>query len=265
MISKTGVNLVHRVLQVVLLVGVATGRVVKLESPLVFSEENQDPPKCIYNHDEPPTGLPMIMYPLYYDLPQYNNVTGVCTDEFIKKVSQGCKSILAVVNPGNGPAPVGSKSYMGYQACTRMMARNGVQMIGYVKTKLSNQKHDGVFKYHGVRNMTDIKNDIDAWYEHFSDVPNFKGIFVDETSDYAEIFDHAFGINDVAFYQEVMIVDTPPLQIINHIKKKWKNSLVVLNPGAFTSTKLLTPGPGFPEPADISIPYEDYFHDYIPK
>eukprot|EP00124_Ichthyophonus_hoferi_P005375 Ihof_evm3s763 gene=Ihof_evmTU3s763 len=57
MTSNTGVNMVHRALQVVLLVGATTGRVVKL----------------------------------------------------------GCKSILAVVNPGSGPAAVGSKAYNGYQ------------------------------------------------------------------------------------------------------------------------------------------------------
>eukprot|EP00124_Ichthyophonus_hoferi_P005706 Ihof_evm2s909 gene=Ihof_evmTU2s909 len=259
MISNTGVSLIHRALQVVLLVGTAAGRAARssdeIENTLVFSGDNQVPPKCIYKHDGPPTKLPRIMYPLYYDLPQYNNVTGACTDEFIKNLSKGCKSILAVVNPGSGPAPVNSKGYNGYQACTRLLDKNGVQMIGYVKTKVAHVLPSGIWKYTGVRNISDIKRDVDSWYDHFGDIPHFKGIFVDETSNYYQIVHNAFRVNNTAIYQE----------IITYIKQKWKNSLVVLNPGSFTSTKLLTPAPGFPEPADISIPYEDYAKHFIPK
>eukprot|EP00124_Ichthyophonus_hoferi_P003727 Ihof_evm7s343 gene=Ihof_evmTU7s343 len=257
--SNTGDSLVHLALQVVLLVGMTAGcstrSIVKLESPLLSSWANQEPPKCIYSHDGPPTELPRIMYPLYYNYPEYDNVTGVCTDEFIKNLSKGCRSILAVVNPNTGPAAVGSRGYNGYQACTRMMDKNGVQMVGYVKTKIAHVLPTGVWEYTGVRDFSDIARDIDSWYDHFSDIPNFNGIFVDETSTYFEITTDAFGVNNTAFYH----------RIINYIKKKWKNSVVVLNPGSFTSTKLLTPAPDFLEPADISIPWEDYAYHWRPE
>eukprot|EP00124_Ichthyophonus_hoferi_P006212 Ihof_evm1s1314 gene=Ihof_evmTU1s1314 len=235
MILSTRISMVDRALRVILLMGITAGYAQQLNVRMprahnITSVDIQVPPECIYRHDAAPAELPSIMYPLYYSDPHYDSTTGVCTDTYIKNLSKGCKSILAVVNPGSGPAIFNSGAYHGYQACTRLLGKNGVQMVGYVKTKVAHKLADGVWRYDGVRDMPSIKKDIDQWYDHFRDVPNFKGIFVDETSNYYEIFHGLYNVNHIEIYQE-----------------------------------LLAAAPGFPEPADISIPWEDYAWRWKPE
>eukprot|EP00124_Ichthyophonus_hoferi_P004447 Ihof_evm4s490 gene=Ihof_evmTU4s490 len=258
MTSSTGISIVHRALHVmILLMGMAAGNPAMFNAELEQAHlmDIQEPPECIYRHPGPPNKVPSIMYPLYYSDPHYDNITYACTDDYIKAISKGCSSILAVINPGDGPAAVGSKAYNGYQACTRLMGKNGVQMVGYVKTKVAHKQDDGIWVYDGVREMGMIKRDIDHWYDHFRGIPHFKGIFVDETSNYYEVTTNAYGIDNLAMYRE----------IITYIKTKWKGSTVVLNPGSFTSTLLLTADLDFPYPADISIPWEDFSSHWRPE
>eukprot|EP00124_Ichthyophonus_hoferi_P005488 Ihof_evm1s809 gene=Ihof_evmTU1s809 len=221
-----------------------------------FQQEKQFQPECIYKHPNAPTTLPSILIPLYHSTPKFNQATGVCTDEIFMNVAKGCNSVLVVINPNSGPAIPGSFHHNGHRACAKMLSGNNVTIVGYVKTKEAYMDPaTGGWTTTGIRNLEDTKRDIDIWVDNFKDIPGYKGIFVDETSTHHQTVTEQWDVDHTAVYRE----------IINYIKYKFPNGLVVLNPGSFPHTSLLDPAPGFPQPADISCPYEDTAAKWSPK
>eukprot|EP00123_Amoebidium_parasiticum_P014699 comp22605_c0_seq1/m.34678 comp22605_c0_seq1/g.34678 ORF comp22605_c0_seq1/g.34678 comp22605_c0_seq1/m.34678 type:complete len:300 (-) comp22605_c0_seq1:406-1305(-) len=196
------------------------------------------------------------MFPLYHhwDI-EYDPATGECTDDYFLEVAKGCRSVLAVVNPGDGTVPWGTKKSEGLKACMKMLGENGVQMVAYVFTKIAKMDPDtGVWTTSGLRPIGDFKREVNNWVDHYGDVPNFNGIFLDDTSNYWETTTNRFGANHIAHYRK----------LINYVKQKLPGAITVLNPGSFVHLDLLRPAKGFPSPGDISIPFEDYARVWRP-
>jgi len=135
----------------------------------------------------------------------------------INKEKNGTR-VVAIVNPSNGNFNSIDSIY--YNAIKKL-AKNGVEVIGYVYTK------------HSSRDINDIKKDIDNWNKFYK-LAGVRGIFFDEVSN---------NIKDINYYTE----------LTNYASTKgfYFNSL---NPGANVDN-------GYFESdiANIIVTYEDYF------
>jgi len=60
------------------------------------------------------------------------------------------------------------------------LVASGVQLIGYVKTKVAHESSPGVWDQTGFRSMSNITTDLDTWAAHYSGL--MSGIFADEVS-----------------------------------------------------------------------------------
>eukprot|EP00123_Amoebidium_parasiticum_P006361 comp17325_c0_seq1/m.16522 comp17325_c0_seq1/g.16522 ORF comp17325_c0_seq1/g.16522 comp17325_c0_seq1/m.16522 type:complete len:441 (-) comp17325_c0_seq1:477-1799(-) len=210
----------------------------------------------IYRSPNPPTKLPSILIPMYHSDSLKVSAQGVCEDEYFLRVAKGGKAVLAVVNPENGPKPAGSEWALKFKACLMLLGQAGVRMVGYLGTKVSAVDKIGIWHTSGMRPVKDIEADIDNWLDNHKDVPNFSGIFLDDTSNYHEAGAKRFGLDHIQFYRG----------IINYIKGKNPKNIIVLNPGAFVDLRLVEADPqnGFEHPADISIPIENFAKVWSP-
>eukprot|EP00124_Ichthyophonus_hoferi_P002586 Ihof_evm6s181 gene=Ihof_evmTU6s181 len=146
-----------------------------------------------------------------------------------------------------GPAILGLTA----EACVRMLEENNVRMVGYVFTKLSYQSpKNGHWTTFGMRPQWEVREDLDTWHRMMKGYSLFKGIFFDNVSSYHQIerIHMMYGVDQALWYRELITYS-----------KQTVPGLVVLNPGEFTSLKLVVADPenGFPEPADIVVNVEE--------
>jgi hypothetical protein len=122
---------------------------------------------------------------------------GASWDSLIASANAGT-SIIAIINPNNGPVTSGPPSnWVTYM--NKMKAAN-IDMVGYVHTS------------YGDRSISDVKADIDVYANKYA---GLKGIFLDEVSNSA---------SDIPYYQ----------QAYTYIMSKSGYIHDILNPGAST-------------------------------
>ena len=103
------------------------------------------------------------------------------TSEFLSVASaaldHGAK-ITLIANPDNGPIATDDETYAAVSACVDVVRDAGVEVVGYVKTKRSEETSPGVWAQRGFRNLTEVEADLDLW----DDSGLVDGIFLDEAS-----------------------------------------------------------------------------------
>eukprot|EP00123_Amoebidium_parasiticum_P018001 comp24066_c1_seq4/m.43254 comp24066_c1_seq4/g.43254 ORF comp24066_c1_seq4/g.43254 comp24066_c1_seq4/m.43254 type:complete len:144 (-) comp24066_c1_seq4:141-572(-) len=133
----------------------------------------------------------------------------------------------------------------------RMLSANNVMMVGYVYTKIAKMDPaTGIWSTSGMRDMSEVARDMDRWVSIAQGLPNFRGFFLDDTTNYYQILYNAFGVDHLWWYRT----------LVNMGKQKLPNAQIVLNPGSFTDLRLMRADPanGYPVAAEITIPFEDY-------
>jgi hypothetical protein len=138
-----------------------------------------------------PVGIlvPAYFYPGYY------------WDTLAARAALAPGRITAIANPGSGPGAIPDPNYTN---AINNLRNAGGRVIGYVYT------------VYGTRNITDVKTDIDTWYQFYP----IDGIFLDQQP-------NVTGYEP--YYHE----------LYQYIKSKQSTSLVVGNPGAGTSETYL--------------------------
>ena len=97
----------------------------------------------------------------------------LCSLQYVKVASAAAlgTKIIAIVNPNNGPnAP--SETVALYHVCIDYLKTNGVEVIGYIHTKV------GYPNISGYRDVDDTKADVAAWQNNYA----VDGIFIDEVT-----------------------------------------------------------------------------------
>lgn len=110
-------------------------------------------------------------------------------------------SIVAIVNPNNGP---GSKRDSNYSSYIVRLKDAGIRVIGYVWTN------------YGSRNITEVEKDVDKWISWY----NVDGIFFDEVSTSS---------SEEEYYRT----------LVNYLKNKSQNYIAVGNPGVYEGSAVL--------------------------
>ncbi len=141
-----------------------------------------------------------VMVPAYFDPSSYP--TG-----WSRMATQSAKMpgrVWAIVNPASGPGTAANSSYT---SAISVMHTNSGKVIGYVSTS------------YGARSVSDIKADVDKWYNWYA----VDGIFFDE---------FPWETSFVANYQAIYA----------YVKSKNSNALVVGNPGGDVQEAYLVSG-----------------------
>jgi len=134
---------------------------------------------------------------------------GKCVDENWISLAKGGDAVMAIINPDNGPVAHGSKFYKAYVPCMLMLHAKGVQMVGYVPTKLSADR---------FRPLADIKHDIYLWATAY---PYIDGIFIDMQPTHAQVGAKTVDGDFVTYYKDIFA----------YFKTNWwKGYKVVINP-----------------------------------
>eukprot|EP00123_Amoebidium_parasiticum_P011172 comp20555_c1_seq1/m.26392 comp20555_c1_seq1/g.26392 ORF comp20555_c1_seq1/g.26392 comp20555_c1_seq1/m.26392 type:complete len:432 (-) comp20555_c1_seq1:153-1448(-) len=217
-----------------------------------------NPPKCIYDRPWQPKNNPSVMVFLYHAGCPANPkdawpiaidpVTKQCTDSFFVDLAKGCKSVMAVLNPCRGPYSDNHPNLEAMQICTKMLSDAGVEMVGYTHTKVTGMNSEGIWTPVGFESLPSIFATMDQWTKQMKFIPNFKGFFLDDTTNHIDTKNMKWGVNHTEKYVE----------IVNYAHKLLPEATIVLNPGVFPDMSLLTPAPGYPIPAQISIPFENF-------
>jgi len=168
-------------------------------------------------------------------VPAYWYPTGNSQDECVHqdylRLAAGGRKVAAIVNPYNGPvssdttSPYYSLSFNNYHVCFQLLFTAGNEVFGYVKTKIASETSPGTWLQTGLRDITEIKEDINIWKENF----NLTGIFLDEVSNLWQITEAASWGDHIAFYQSIF-------GYIRSVNPDWK---IVINPGSAFSTEFI--------------------------
>lgn len=144
-----------------------------------------------------------------------------CVSEDYIKVADSIAAdkTIAIVNPNNGPDYGGdSWKKLSFDTCIAYLQANGVEVIGYIHTKV------GFPSISGYRALEDVVADVDQWYNEYS----VDGIFIDEmTNRWPAAWDSEALAG--SFYQSV----------VNDVLSRY--SRAVVNPGGAYFESILAP------------------------
>eukprot|EP00124_Ichthyophonus_hoferi_P002477 Ihof_evm4s170 gene=Ihof_evmTU4s170 len=211
-------------------------------------------PECIYTPKTRPRFNPSIMIPMYTWASVDEN--GKCNHKMFLEVAKGCNSTIAIINPNNGPH-VSSDEAPVYKACLTMLSEMGVEMVGYITTKVTTRDPvTGLWSVSGMRPVWQVAEDMEKWVKLAHEIPNFTGFFLDDTSNYFAIQTHLYNINQLWWYRN----------LVSMARRIMPNSKVVLNPGGFTDVRLMEADPqnGYPVAADMVVAFENYSRFWTP-
>jgi hypothetical protein len=172
---------------------------------------------------------------------------GQCVDEEWKKLTVKASvgvSITAIINPDSGPAVTAGSKY-DYNICAKFLSDNGVDMLGYIRTKKSRLRSDGSgnWEYFGLQPLDLVTRNLTLWKEQFKAIPRFKGIFVDE---FSSLWQPELNQHYTSVVKLVRDAGTS-------IGRSW---IVVANPGTMPNSQLA-------EIVDIAVIYEDVAGNFL--
>ena len=132
----------------------------------------------------PRTLIPLYIFPLT-EVDQAAAGGRVCSDASWVRVAEAGDRVVAIINPSSGPVDSSSSgaawTTTSYLACMQMLRSSGVQMVGYVATKLASETSPGVWTQTGLRDHAIVTADVDSWFS--GDMGGLlSGIFFDEVS-----------------------------------------------------------------------------------
>lgn len=123
---------------------------------------------------------------------------------------------IAIINPSNGPVECNTTTANDYALGIAKLRGGAVRVIGYVYTS------------YGARNIAEVKNDVDRYYECFD---GMGGIFFDETNQSSEA---------AGYYGDLS----------HYVREINGSNRVVLNPGIYPDEAIV-------QSADTVIIYEE--------
>eukprot|EP00937_MAST-01D_sp_MAST-1D-sp2_P000565 g565.t1 len=165
---------------------------------------------------------------------------GKCVDDNWIRLAKGGDAVMAIINPDNGPVTHGSKYYETYVPCMLMLHAKGVQMIGYVPTKLSPKR---------FRETKDIKNDIYLWATAY---PYIAGLFIDMQPTHREAAASNVDGDFVQYYK----------QLFGYFKHNWwKGYKIVINPSIPFPVEFIQ---GETHSADMVVTYQGAREQFDP-
>jgi len=211
-------------------------------------------PECVYTPKWRPKFNPSILIPMYTWASVDSN--GVCNHPMFLEVAKGCRSTIAILNPSNGP-DVGEFERDAYRACFKMLSDMGVEMVGYVTTKVTSvNPATGLWSISGMRPVYEVNIDMEKWKRLAEGIPNFTGYFLDDTSNYFSIKENLYNINQLWWYRNLVSMG----------KRTFPNAKIILNPGGFTDVRLMeaAPAEGYPHPADMVVAFENFAYKWTP-
>eukprot|EP00123_Amoebidium_parasiticum_P007105 comp17879_c0_seq1/m.18101 comp17879_c0_seq1/g.18101 ORF comp17879_c0_seq1/g.18101 comp17879_c0_seq1/m.18101 type:complete len:643 (-) comp17879_c0_seq1:25-1953(-) len=214
---------------------------------------------CLYKSTTPPANSPAVLVPFYLSA-ETDGSGNTCTGAQWKRLAKGCGANLVIVNINNGPF-ASSKANSAYaqkqlQACMRFIGNHGAKVIGYIYTKkTSYNANEGSWTQTGLREMSLIKADIDEWYRVFTGVPGFAGIFIDEGSNLWQVQTNQWGADHVSHYVE----------IINYIRTKGPNDMIVYNVGGTPPNEVWKVNSRVAKPVDEVVVYETSIDGWMPQ
>jgi len=158
-----------------------------------------------------------VLLPLYI----YPSASGSeCTQPEWLAVAAAGSSVVAIINPSNGPVTTDHHAYEAYAACMAHLKTSGVSMIGYVPTKIAHEASPGWWVQTALRPLAAVREMIDVWDRVFGGL--LDGIFVDEVSNRWTVHQQEAWGDHLAFY----------LDIFSHIREAQPSWRVVANAGS---------------------------------